>query len=196
MNPFLNDIPSDNNANIPPNPILNHPLYANYMNNLNNNNHTNSSNNRRASNNLNNNKQNKEQSDNNVSNQLSEEQKKEIEVENDIRDKLKCYICLSKVNKPKMCKFCKRLSCSECINSWLRDHDFCGICKKHVTFDDLILVPFVDDMSTYFINNIENQPKHKLDKIDNSQMKNKTQIISKKKKKLKMKRRMMKKFFQ
>ena len=182
MNPFLNDIPSDNNANIPPNPILNHPLYANYMNNLNNNNHTNSSNNRRASNNLNNNKQNKEQSDNNVSNQLSEEQKKEIEVENDIRDKLKCYICLSKVNKPKMCKFCKRLSCSECINSWLRDHDFCGICKKHVTYDDLILVPFVDDMSTYFINNIENQPKHKLDKIDNSQMKNKTQIISKKKK--------------
>ena len=136
-------------SNIPNNPIFNHPL-----------------------NNQNLNENNKNQNDNlneidmsepsNNTNQLSDEQKKEIAVENEIRDKLKCYICLSKVKKPKMCKFCKRLCCSDCINSWLSGHDYCGICKTKVTLDDLILVPFVDDMSTYFINNIENHPKHQL----------------------------------
>ena len=159
-------------SNIPNNPIFNHPL-----------------------NNQNLNENNKNQNDNlneidmsepsNNTNQLSDEQKKEIAVENEIRDKLKCYICLSKVKKPKMCKFCKRLCCSDCINSWLSGHDYCGICKTKVTLDDLILVPFVDDMSTYFINNIENHPKHQLGKIDKNKInnKNKTQIMSSKKNK-------------
>ena len=105
-----------NNANLPQNPIFNHPLAGVP--------HNNSPNMRNRNNN---NINMEESSNNNQINQLSEEQKKEMEVENDIRDKLKCYICLSKVNKPKMCKFCKRLSCSDCINSWLLDHDYwCG----------------------------------------------------------------------
>ena len=161
-----------NNANLPQNPIFNHPL-AGVPHNTNPN-MRNRNNNNKINNNM------EESSNNNQINQLSEEQKKEMEVENDIRDKLKCYICLSKVNKPKMCKFCKRLSCSDCINSWLLDHDYCGICKKQVTSDDLILVPFVDDMSTYFINNIENHPKHQLEKIGKIKNKNKSQIIPKK----------------
>lgn len=158
-NPFLN-----NNMNIPQNPILSHPLNSNNLSNDNMN--------------LNEIEMNDSSNDKNQINQLNEAQKKEIEVENEIRDKLKCYICLSKVNKPKMCKFCKRLCCSGCINSWLKQHDYCGICKKKVTFDDLILVPFVDDMSTYFINNIENHPKYQLGKADKIKNKNKTQILS------------------
>ena len=157
-NPFLN-----NNMNLPSNPILNHPFATNNINPFN-------KNNMNSTNNI-------ESSNNTHENQLSEEQKKEMEVENDIRDKLKCYICLSKVNKPKMCKFCKRLSCSDCINNWLKQHDYCGICKKKVDYDDLILVPFVDDMSTYFINNIENHPKHQTNKIEKT--KNKSQNIQK-----------------
>ena len=160
-----------NNANLPQNPIFNHPLAGVP--------HNNSPNMRNRNNN---NINMEESSNNNQINQLSEEQKKEMEVENDIRDTLKCYICLSKVNKPKMCKFCKRLSCSDCIDSWLLNHDYCGICKKKVTSDDLILVPFVDDMSTYFINNIENHPKYQLEKIGKIKNKNKTQIIPKKSK--------------
>ena len=54
--------------------------------------------------------------------------------------------------------------------------------KNKYTDDDLILVPFVDDMSTYFINNIENNPKHQLEKIDKIKNKQKSQIISKKNK--------------
>ena len=120
-----------NKMNFPKNPISNHPFSVNNNNAQNNN--KNNDNDINMADETNNQEQ---------SNKMSEEEKKEIEAENDIRDKLKCYICLSKVNKPKMCKFCKRLSCSDCINSWLLNHDYCGICKKQVTDDDLILVPF------------------------------------------------------
>ena len=49
------------------------------------------------------------------SNNMSKELKKEIEIEDNIRDYLKCYICLTKVIKPKMCKFRKRICCERCI---------------------------------------------------------------------------------
>ena len=99
-------------------------------------------------------------------NTMSEEEKREIEAENDIREKLKCYICLSKAIKPTMCKYCKRLSCSDCIKEWLKQHDFCGVCKKSLTNDDVFSVPFLDNISTYFINNIDNNPEHKSEKIE------------------------------
>ena len=88
-----------------------------------------------------------------------EEMKKEQELEEQIRDSLKCYICLSKVTKPKMCNFCKRICCEVCINKWLENHSFCGICKRHITAQDMITLPFLDDMSQFFINNIDNQHK-------------------------------------
>ena len=62
-----------------------------------------------------------------------EEQKKENQLEDEIRDHLKCYICLGKVSRPKMCKYCKKICCSACIDQWLQDHSFCGICKHQVT---------------------------------------------------------------
>ena len=96
-----------------------------------------------------------------------EEIKKEQELEEQIRDSLKCYICLSKVTKPKMCNFCKRICCEVCINKWLENHSFCGICKRHITAQDMITLPFLDDMSQFFINNIDNQ--HKKNMINNKQ---------------------------
>ena len=85
--------------------------------------------------------------------------KKENELEEQIRDHLKCYICLSKVTKPKMCKYCKRISCEKCINQWLENHNVCGICKRQVSSSDMISIPFLDDMSAFFINNIDNRSK-------------------------------------
>ena len=89
----------------------------------------------------------------------SEDMKKELELENQIRDHLKCYICLSKVNKPKMCKYCKKICCQACIDKWLSSHEYCGICKNKMISSDMIPLPFLDDMSSYFINNIDNHPK-------------------------------------
>ena len=93
-----------------------------------------------------------------------EDQKKENQLEDEIRDHLKCYICLGKVVKPKMCKYCKKICCSACIDQWLENHTFCGICKHQVTTQDMISLPFLDDMSTFFINNIDNQKKKNLNK--------------------------------
>lgn len=92
-----------------------------------------------------------------------EKQKKENQLEDEIRDHLKCYICLSKVYKPKMCRYCKKICCAKCIDKWLEDHSFCGICKHNLSPQDMISVPFLDDMSTFFINNIDNQKKRFLD---------------------------------
>ena len=97
---------------------------------------------------------------NNQNQKMNKDLKKEIEIEDNIRDYLKCYICLTKVIKPKMCKFCKRISCERCINKWIESHNFCGVCKHNLSQQDLITLPFLDDMSTYFLNNIDSHPKN------------------------------------
>ena len=89
------------------------------------------------------------------------EMQKQNELEEQIRDHLKCYICLSKVTKPRMCKYCKKISCENCILNWLGNHPFCGICKHNVIAQDMIPLPFLDDMSAFFISNIDNRPKRK-----------------------------------
>ena len=102
-------------------------------------------------------------SNNNMNNQNQEmfnNLKKELEIEDNIRDFLKCYICLAKVVKPKMCKYCKRMSCEKCINKWIETHNFCGVCKHKLSQQDLIILPFIDDMSNYFLNNIDSHPKN------------------------------------
>ena len=106
--------------------------------------------------------------------ELEEKKKNEIKkkLEDDaalveqIKDQLKCYICLSKVVKPRMCKFCKKICCEECIKKWLEDHDFCGMCKRRCHFNDMISIPFLDDMSAFFIKNIDNRPKLSIKEVN------------------------------
>ena len=94
--------------------------------------------------------------------------KKENELQEQIRDSLKCYICLSKVTKPKMCNFCKKICCEVCINKWLENKSYCGMCKHPITAQDMITLPFLDDMSQFFINNIDNKEhKSKKNQINN-----------------------------
>ena len=94
--------------------------------------------------------------------------RKENELQEQIRDSLKCYICLSKVTKPKMCNFCKKICCEVCINKWLENKSFCGMCKHPITAQDMINLPFLDDMSQFFINNIDNKEhKSKKEEINN-----------------------------
>ena len=107
-----------------------------------------------------------------------EDQKKENQLEDEIRDHLKCYICLSKVFRPKMCRYCKKICCANCIDKWLEDHTFCGICKHDLSPQDMISVPFLDDMSTFFINNIDNQKKKMIDNSRTTIKRNGEKIIS------------------
>ena len=91
----------------------------------------------------------------------SEKKINEEEMENKIRNFLKCSICLTKVTKPKMCKFCKNICCEACINNWLINHDYCTKCKHTITSEEMINLPFLDDMSKYFVYNIDSHPKMK-----------------------------------
>ena len=94
--------------------------------------------------------------------------RKENELNEQIRDYLKCYICLSKVTKPKMCNFCKKICCEVCINKWLENKSYCGMCKHPITAQDMITLPFLDDMSQFFINNIDNKEhRNKKEEINN-----------------------------
>ena len=88
--------------------------------------------------------------------------KKEKELEEQIKDHLKCYICLGNIQKPRMCPYCKRNCCEECINKWLEDHNFCGICKHRISRIDMIEIPFLDKMSNFIMHKIDDQEKNKL----------------------------------
>lgn len=65
-------------------------------------------------------------------------------------------MCSSAPKKPTMCKFCKRLFCSDCAKNWLLTNDYCVNCKKKITDKDLIVLPFVEDMIPFYIQVGEN----------------------------------------
>ena len=144
---------------------LNKNQLQNSSNNANNQNNSNLNNNNSSKNRNLSKKKFIEEKEKKLKEKEIEDQKKENQLEDEIRDHLKCYICLSKVFKPKMCRYCKKICCAKCIDKWLEDHSFCGICKHDLSPQDMISVPFLDDMSTFFINNIDN-PKKKF--LDNS----------------------------
>ena len=97
----------------------------------------------------------------------SEEEKREREFKekerNDIRDKLKCYLCFGKINKARLCLNCQKIACENCVKNMLLKHSKCLNCKKPSTLNDIILLPFMDDITNFFINieNNQNQNKQK-----------------------------------
>ena len=82
------------------------------------------------------------------------------ELENQIRAHLKCYIRLSEIHNPKMCKYCKRICCQKCIDKWLRTHSFCGICKHEISSQDMVDLQFLDGVPQYFLNLADNHPNN------------------------------------
>ena len=82
--------------------------------------------------------------------------KKEKELKNDIKDSLTCFICLDKLNNPLMCPKCKRLCCSECLNKWFNDNNHnCPYCKSQMNLNEMISLPFINNMYDYFFKHID-----------------------------------------
>ena len=100
-------------------------------------------------------------------NQIDLNNKDDKEMENKIRNFLKCFICLTKVTKPRMCKYCSKICCESCINNWLTNHNYCYNCKKKITSEEMITLPFLDDMSKYFVYNIDSHPKNEQEESKN-----------------------------
>ena len=89
------------------------------------------------------------------------ESKKIDEMKIEIKDALTCFICTGKVYDPMMCPQCKKLVCSKCIKKWIDDHEKCPFCQKQMSFDEMISLPFMNHLSNYFINEIDNKNKEK-----------------------------------
>ena len=96
--------------------------------------------------------------------QAKEESIKEDSIGSEIKDTVKCYICLDKITKPKMCPHCHRIACEKCLHNWFinLNKKKCGFCRETVTFYEMVSVPFMDvvvDFVDKFLNkkNIYNQ---------------------------------------
>ena len=152
----------------------NNQMGNNYMpNNMNNNNMNFNMNNNNMNYNMNNNNMNFNMNNNNMNyNKNSIANSKNAELENQIRDHLKCYICLSEIVSPKMCKFCKRICCKQCIDKWLLSHSFCGICKREISPQDMVDLPFLDGFSQFFINYADTHPNNNNNNNDNNNIQN------------------------
>ena len=74
-----------------------------------------------------------------------------------IMDQLKCYICMAKLTKPRMCKYCHRPACENCITKWLNEKHQCGFCRKKINYNETIEVPIINDIADFFMKNINNQ---------------------------------------
>ena len=85
-----------------------------------------------------------------------------------IKEQLKCHFCSLKVKNPRMCLFCKKLFCSDCIKNWLSLHDYCFYCRKKIKDKDFIILPFFEDMSEFFIR--RENPKNKNKSISTSKI--------------------------
>ena len=75
----------------------------------------------------------------------------------EIKDALTCFICTAKVLDPMMCPQCKKLVCAKCIKKWFieQQHEKCPYCQVQSSFDKMINLPFMNQLSEYFIKEIE-----------------------------------------
>ena len=90
----------------------------------------------------------------------------------EILDQLKCYICMDKLKKPRMCPSCHRPACENCIKNWLNMKHQCGFCRKKINYNETIEIPIINDIAEFFMKNIEPVENKNENKKDNKNDKN------------------------
>ena len=113
--------------------------------------------------------------------------KKKIQTENnkaEIKDILKCYICMDKLKKPRLCKYCNRPACGACLQNWLKSKHSCGFCRKKIRYEETIEIPIINDIADFFMKAIDKEDNKKSNNKDdinepNNSFNSNTQIISK-----------------
>ena len=84
------------------------------------------------------------------------------QVKVEIKDALTCFICTSKVLDPVMCPKCKRLVCSKCIQKWFDEgHDKCPFCQTHTSSEEMITLPFMNNITDFFVNEVDKNVEEK-----------------------------------
>ena len=90
----------------------------------------------------------------------------------EIMDNLKCYICMDKLKRPRMCKYCNRPACENCLRNWFNNKNQCGFCRKKIKFSDTIEIPIINDIADFFMKNINNKNEKNDNKNDDNNANN------------------------
>ena len=77
-----------------------------------------------------------------------------------IIDRLKCYICLTKVRDPLMCPCCKKLACKNCLKEWMSREKKCGNCKQDIGFNNLIDLKIMNEIGDFMMNQFQKADKN------------------------------------
>ena len=91
------------------------------------------------------------------------------DVKADIKDALTCFICTAKILDPVMCPQCKRLVCSKCIHRWFEENqnNHCPYCQADITYQQMIPLPFMNQLSEFFIKEIDNNKNENKNNSEN-----------------------------
>ena len=92
---------------------------------------------------------------------------KEEKEQKEIRDKLQCYLCFGKVINARICRNCKKIACDQCVKNMLNKTGKCLNCQKESNLDDIISIPWMEDFTSFFINNVDNYQNQKIKMINN-----------------------------
>jgi len=88
---------------------------------------------------------------------------------NSINNEIICFICKGKFNDPCMCKLCQTRFCKNCIENFYinENKNYCPKCKKNVRLDEMIPIPWFNDITNYLINKENNIIENSNNNINN-----------------------------
>ena len=92
-------------------------------------------------------------------------------LQGDIKDALTCFICAQKIKDPLMCTRCRKMMCTNCIKKWLdKDHKKCPFCQNETSLDKMVPLPFMNQLSDFFVKEIDIKEKEEEKKKNEEQM--------------------------
>ena len=88
---------------------------------------------------------------------------------NSINNEIICFICKGKFNDPYMCKLCQTRFCKNCIENFYinENKNYCPKCQKNVRLDEMIPIPWFNDITNYLINKENNIIENSNNNINN-----------------------------
>ena len=87
-------------------------------------------------------------------------------LQGDIKDALTCFICAQQIKDPLMCIRCRKMMCTNCITKWLdKDHKKCPFCQNETSLNEMVPLPFMNQLSDFFVKEIDIKEKEEEEKM-------------------------------
>ena len=99
-------------------------------------------------------------------------------LQGDIKDALTCFICAQKIQDPLMCIRCRKMMCTNCITKWLdKDHKKCPFCQNETSLNEMVPLPFMNQISDFFVKEIDIKEKEEEEKNKNKNKEGQMDIV-------------------